>query len=522
MLRYLSVFLLSALCFTQAQAQYTNVLIDDINDPEEPSININPKNPSELVAGSNINNVYYSHDGGATWTKNQLSSQWGVWGDPCIVTDTLDHFYFFHLSWAPTGSWIDRIVCQRSDDAGQTWTVDSYTGLNGSKDQDKAWGVFDHSAPSAYKGNLYVTWTEFDEYSNPDPAFKSRIQFSRSTDLGVSWSTPLTISQFTGDCIDEDHTAEGAVPCVGPNGEVYVSWALNDTIYFDRSTDGGNTWLANDVVAATQPGGWDYSISGHDRCNGLPITAIDLSGGTHNGRIYINWSDQRNGPTDTDVWTCYSDDSGNTWSAPVRVNNDAPGKQNYLSWMCVDQSTGFVYVVFYDRRNYPGNQTDVCVAISMDGGVTYQNQIVSASPFLPSSSAFFGDYTNIAAVNGHVRPIWARMDNTASSVWTALMEVTASLNDAPFQFNTQVQVHPNPMQAQAIFQITCKEPTTLALKIYDISGRMVADVFAGRKFSSGTNDFSFENDHGTLQPGMYLAELSSSTGKRTIRLQIAE
>ncbi|MBK7266279.1 MAG: hypothetical protein IPI12_08095 [Ignavibacteriales bacterium] len=36
--------------------------------------------------------------------------------------------------------------------------------------------------------------------------------------------TAIKISDKSGDCVDEDNTVEGAVPAVGPNGEVYVSW----------------------------------------------------------------------------------------------------------------------------------------------------------------------------------------------------------------------------------------------------------------------------------------------------------
>ena len=62
------------------------------------------------------------------------------------------------------------------------------------------------------------------------------------------------------------------------------------------------------------PGGWDYDIPGINRCNGLPITVCDLSGGSNHGTIYINWTDQRNGTDDTDVWLAKSTDGGDTWT----------------------------------------------------------------------------------------------------------------------------------------------------------------------------------------------------------------
>ena len=34
------------------------------------------------------------------------------------------------------------------------------------------------------------------------------------------------------------------------------------------------------------------------------------------------------------------------------MNNDPPGKQQFFTWMAIDQSNGYLYVVFYDRRAY--------------------------------------------------------------------------------------------------------------------------------------------------------------------------
>ena len=63
--------------------------------------------------------------------------------------------------------------------------------------------------------------------------------------------------------------------------------------------------------------------------------------------------------------------------------------------MSVDQTTGSIYIVFYDRRNTTGDNTDVYMARSTDGGNNFSNVQISASSFLPNSSTFFGDYTNI-------------------------------------------------------------------------------------------------------------------------------
>jgi type IX secretion system substrate protein/BNR/Asp-box repeat protein len=517
---FLFIFLFSA------RGQFTNIMIDDVGNPEEPSIAINPQNTNEVVAGANIDNQYYSHDAGHTWTKQTLVSSWGVWGDPCIVTDTSGRFYFFHLSYTngPNG-WIDRIVCQRSDDAGITWPLESYTGLDNPKDEDKAWAVYDGNPVSAYKGTMYVTWTQFDAYGSTGSSDRSRILFSKSTDHGLTWSSPQTISQFTGDCIDSDNTAEGAVPAIGANGEVYVSWSLNDTIYFDRSTDGGQTWLATDLIVSTQPGGWDYSIAGHDRANGLPVTATDLSGGPYHGTIYVNWSDQRNGTFDTDVWLAKSTDSGNTWSLPVRVNNDAAGRQNYLCWMTVDQATGVVYFVFYDRRNFSSSSlnTDVYMAYSTDGGNTFTNVKISSSFFIPTASQFFGDYTNISAYNGIVRPVWARMTGGASSVWTAIVDYPTGINSADyFSLHAELKNFPNPFSETTSIAFNSAVRQKLSLQLTDITGRKIAAIFRDKAVGEGAVELEFDNNKYKLPPGIYVLELSNARYKEVAKMCIVK
>ncbi len=415
-------FILVCLFFTMnLLAQYQNVRVDGPQsiDPEEVAIAINPVNPNYLAAGANIDYYYSSSDGGFTWSESSMSSSLGVWGDPCLLYDSLGYVYFGHLSYGSgSGYWIDRIVVQRSTNNGTTWNDGAGIGFNPpTRNQDKEWLAVDHSQ-SPFHGNLYVTWTEFDDYGSSSPSDSSRIRFSKSTDAGLTWSTAKTISDVSGDCIDSDNTDEGAVPAVGPNGEIYVSWAGPLGLVFDKSTDGGETW-GNDVFVSTIPGGWDFDVSGISRCNGLPITMCDISNSQYNGNIYIGWSDQRNGTTNTDVFLVKSSDGGNTWSQPLKVNDDQTTRQQFFTWMTVDPSTGHIWAVFYDRRNTTGDATDVYVAKSTDGGDTFENLKVSESSFTPSQFVFFGDYTNIAALNGKIYPIWMRADNMTLSVWVA-------------------------------------------------------------------------------------------------------
>lgn len=495
--------------FMALSAQHQNILISTAYSPNEPSIIINPKNTNELYGGANIASYYFSDDGGYTWTEGTLESQeHGVWGDPVLLCDTAGAFYFFHLSNPPVGSWIDRIVCQKTETIGGQWNDGSYMGLNGNKAQDKHWAAVDWK-----NNNIYVTWTQFDQYGTADPAFKSNIMFSKSTDAGMSWSPAIQINQVSGDCVDDDNTTEGAVPAVGPEGQIYVSWVGPAGLVFDRSYDQGETWLEEDIFVADISGGWAYDIPGIYRANGLPVTTCDTSNGPGRGTIYINWTDQTNGLFDTDVWLVKSTDEGNTWSEPVRVNDDPPGKQQFFTWMTIDQTNGNLWFVFYDRRNYSNSNTDVYMALSDDGGETFTNFRVSDTPFIPSSNIFFGDYTNITAHNNVVRPIWARCQNSQMSIWTAIVDPTVvgveeEVSDGiPFSME---QNYPNPFAESTWISFKLHEAALVNLSVYDNVGRQVEVMINHEKLQPGKYTYRFDAYELDLAPGVYYFSLVSN------------
>jgi hypothetical protein len=496
-------------------AQFKNIQINNssANQPNEVSIAINPKNPNFISAGSNLNLFYSSSDGGNTWTQKLMSSVWKVWGDPCLIYDTNGNLFFAHLSDqrnTGTGYWIDRIVVQRSTSNGSTWDYDVGVGFSPpSKQQDKEWLCADYSN-SIYRNNLYLAWTEFDKYGSTNASDHSRILFSRSTNSGASWSNPIKISDNEGDCIDDDNTMEGAVPCTGPNGEVYLSWSGPFGIQFDKSTDGGVSF-SNDIYVANLNAGWAFDIPGINRANGFPVTACDISNSPYRGNIYINWSDQING--DTDIFLSKSTDGGTTWSFPLKVNNDLLPRHQFFNWMTVDPVTGKIYIIFYDRRdNLDPNstQTHVYIARSDDGGNSFMNIRISETPFFPLNTVFFGDYTNIAAYNGKIYPIWMRMDGNKMSVWNSVIDdsqlitsVNARTDHIP-EVTNLFQNYPNPFNPVTTINFQVEKETYVNLKVYDIIGNEIATLVNEIK-KPGSYNVSF--DGGKFSSGIYLYRL---------------
>ena len=399
-------------------------------NPAEVSIAINPQNPDNIIAGSlqigrppkpragSYN--YVTFDGGKTWktvpTPNPANL---VQGDDIVVFSSDGIAYHVHLSFdgirqARPARAENGMIVNVSKDGGNTWSngtaavnhVNTVTPF-----EDKPGMVVDNATASRFKGNVYVAWTRFDVYGSSNPEHRTQIYFTRSTDQGQTFSMPFRISDTGGDCLDSDNTVEGAVPAVGPNGEVYVVWAGPLGLVLDKSTDGGVTF-GKDRVIGDMPGGWDFSVEGLTRANGMPVTGVDLSNGPNKGTLYVNWIDARNG--DPDVFVMSSRDGGTTWSSPVRVNDDPVknGKVQFFTWMAVDPADGSINIVFYDRRYGTGTQTGLTLARSVDGGRSFVNHKIDLPQFNANNRVFFGDYSGISAYDGRVVPAFMHFDNS--------------------------------------------------------------------------------------------------------------
>jgi hypothetical protein len=521
---------LFALAIHSSFAQMLNIVIDSSGgSPNEPCIAIDPKNTNHMVAGSNINNYYVSSDGGYTWSKGLLTSTYGVWGDPVTIADTTGTFYYFHLARNPAittwPDYADRIVCQRMDTFGLGWTNGTFTGHLAPAMQDKHWVVVDRNT-----NTMYVTWTQFDKYASTSSADSSNILFSKSADQGNTWSTPMRLNKEAGDCMDEDFTVEGAVPCVGLHGEVFVAWCGYNKILFDRSYDGGITWMDSDKLVASVPGGWDYNVPGLNRCNGLSFIACDLSSGPYSGALYISWSDQKNGSNNTDVWICKSIDSGKSWSIPLLVNDDFTNTHQFMSSMSVDPSTGYVYVLFYDRRNYGISiATDVYLAVSKDGGATFTNHLISESPFVPNPGDFFGDYTYVSAFNGMVRPIWGRyntLETFKQKIVTAIIDSTITGPPPPpvnamanaTKANFGVRIYPNPVSGAATISYELAVAGNVSIYIADITGRSVMSLKDGAFLPAGRHIERVGLAEAGLSPGLYFLCVKNATANEIIKM----
>ena len=520
--RLLYAFLIMTVLFQPLSAFFPNIRLDSgpytSLEKQEVTIAVNPRDPDNLIAASIMLYSYYSFDGGLSWETNKVYSPYGSNGDPSVIFDRFGTAYLAYIIKVKYSS------IYKSYDGGKSWDAGKPAGVNPPMYFDKEWLAVDLT-DSPYKDRLYLAWSEFSHYYSFDPNDSTHIMFSYSTDQSRTWSTPVRVSDQKGDATDGDGTVEGAVPAVGPGGVVHLSWAGNYRIMFDQSFDGGETF-GKDIYVTDQPGGWEFNIPGLTRANGFAQTLCDTSHSPYRGNIYILWSDQRNGKDNTDIFLVKSTDQGRTWGEPVKVNCDTGRAHQFFPWGAIDPATGYLYVVFYDRRNHQNDSTDVYVAKSTDGGDTFVDFRVSVTPFLPDDRHFLGDYIGITALNGKIYPVWTRIDHGEYSIWTALVEEPVAVNisqqrqEQPVGFKLDANF-PNPFNEQTQIRFTIPAGNSdipVRLTLYNTRGQKVRTLVDG---ILPAGEYRVKLNGASLSAGIYFYELKAGSFRQTRKLVYA-
>ncbi|HPI86054.1 MAG TPA: GEVED domain-containing protein [Bacteroidales bacterium] len=394
-----------------------DVPVTSVNSTQsENSIFVNPTN-NQMVLNSNnstqnpVGNLYganyfLSEDGALTWGGSVNGAGGSNSGDPATAISLTGRQYvgFIDNNYGQSVSYSDN---------GVNWTRITAATQNGDLlDKNHLW--IDNSPTSPHEGNLYVAYTDFGASGWP-------IEVARSTNEGLAYQTPINVSS----AVNAGSHCQGVNIQTGPNGEVYVLWAIYDSWPSDessmglaRSFDGGASYEPSYRIINNIRGIRTTSIVKNMRKNSFPSMACDISNGENRGNLYIVWANIGvpgiNSGSDVDVYFIRSTDQGLTWSTPVKVNQDASGlgKKHYFPWITCDPENGALSVVFYDDRNVGSTQCEVYCANSFDGGETWEDFKVSDVAFTPSpipglADGYMGDYLGISARGGWVYPVWA-------------------------------------------------------------------------------------------------------------------
>jgi streptogramin lyase len=323
-------------------------------DVGEGTLGNTPAPPQPLTTGEPWVGEYFSIDGGARWQSTLLpgypqdTSAQGVSSplhgfttaaDPVIAAGTNGMFYYGGIAF-DRGSSLGTIFVARFMDLNNKEngniaensfpiryinTVPVAYGTSSPSDfLDKPWIAADIPRGSSScrlsvtqadgtvvpqtipAGNVYVAWANVATSSTG--VVTSTIYFSRSTNCGVTWSTPLAISK--GYAI-----SQGATIQIDPEtGIVYVAWRVihntptaNDGIAIAASLTGGQSFLPAITLVSLPPFNassptahafFDQGTTGYSfRTTAYPAMAVADSGiPLIPGPLYLAWSQRGEGP----------------------------------------------------------------------------------------------------------------------------------------------------------------------------------------------------------------------------------
>ena len=346
--------------------------------------------------------LFKSFDGGLTWrstllpgcpyadpqcTDTTLRGIYQAGADPVVRAGTNGMFYYAGLAFdratSPAGaSSVSSIFVARYNDLNNNENADPITYIdthivasgNASQFLDKPAmavdiprsgastcsfnanepGVGPNGGPltvhqSFAAGNVYITYTDF-LAGTKDNATPTHLMFTRSTDCGVTWSTPVQLN--TGNT-----TSQGSTIAVNAlNGNVYVAWrqfkstGIPDAIMIAQSTNAGRSFGAPVRISTFTPfdqGTTNTSI----RTNAYPSLTTDMF-----GFVYVGFSAKGLVASgDARVVVAGSID-GTHWTPPIMVDNPStnaqtnPSGRGHQIMPAITFANGRLTLLYYDLR----------------------------------------------------------------------------------------------------------------------------------------------------------------------------
>lgn len=456
-----------------------------------------------LIAGWNnyddttlLMGVARSTDGGHTWISDILAGH-DITSDPAVKAGGSGRWYYAYLAAGGFGGSDVDIFVRRSTDDGATWM----NPVDASQNAD-----FDDKPYIDARGDeVLVGWADF----GFSPA---KVRASRSTDGGVSFGSNNILS-------NNSVAGNGACPVIDPDGTYYMFWrdSWQDSLWVTRSTDQGANWSPDRGIVDMNP--LPSSLPGGFRIVNLPSADADPL----TGDLLVVWNDQRYG--DPDILSIRSTDGGQSWSTPIRINDDPGSEAQFFPWVTFDE-TGIAHVVWYDRRG-DGYLIDVYYARSLDGGGTFEENervtVAAFEPILPwdTSVDFIGDYNGIAATGETAYPFYQDSREGNQDVYVALIPGGAATIEeigAGVEFSTgsRLAAFPNPFRSTTRIEARARQSQSEeTVEIIGPDGRIL------RRLSlpgSGAIEWDGRDDSGRKLPaGSYVGRIKGASGS-TLRL----
>lgn len=273
-------------------------------------------------------------------------------------------------------------------------------------------------------GRVMISWTNFTSSRFNADGVELSVTYSDDVMTGnpPTWSKRAILNK-SGDGFTTGSMPRFG-PAGTQDAYVAYSVTLEDgsasNIAVAASHDGGATWETSVLTAKDWFGTMD-DVLGNDRTHEFPALAVDRSNGPNRGAVFVTYADNDNNDG-ADIAVQKSTDGGKTWT-PIRFVNANPGKDRaqWFPYITCDATTGRVSIIFYDQSyQTSGDLTQVLMTFSDDGGNTWSAPApLTARPFHAaygndSSAPNLGDYIGASSVNGTLYAVWAGTPNVVN------------------------------------------------------------------------------------------------------------
>jgi hypothetical protein len=394
-----------------------------------------------------------STNGGASWTTlaplassptnddrdaELIADGAGDWLAAWWSSDPIDGFTGFDSD----------ILASHSSDDGETWSPATWLNTNAPEDGQES------NSDIATDGDVWIAvWVSTDGLDGAIGRAARYVAFARSTDGGASWSAPAPIAE--GAEFDSYYLGKPQIETDGSTWVVVWSSAQGD-LRSTRSTDDGMSWST--PVSVTTPGNvglfpaiatdgsswgvvWmaypnvagDYDVAAASSSDGgqtwsAPVfvntnAAVD-AGNDFEPQIAIDGSswvvawtsdDDLGGTigTDYDIVYARSADGGASWSAPAPLNSYAASdaSMDYAASLASD-GAGRLIAAWQSQENLGGTigtDGDVLFSISDDGGLSW-SAAQALNGNAASDSGADGDVELATDAAGHWAAVWTSND----------------------------------------------------------------------------------------------------------------
>jgi hypothetical protein len=361
-----------------------------VKDHSESDIRVDPANPNHLIGQSKwfVNAEGYNHllgfyesfDGGHSWRVQGHVPGYEGWTDntdPVGAFDPWSNFYSlvlgYNFYYDKSGAHVYNngskqvnpgvppetvAVSVRPHTAGSdpnAWITkhDGHpdyvmTAKNANtSDPDKQWIAIDTNLSSPCYRTVYAMYTVF--VFNPSYVFVSTAR-ANADGTHSDWTTPQTLPTRNGEPWDSY-----VLPHITPDGTVYTtitngppkqgfSSADVDLAY---STDCGATWRGPlPVVSGINVPTYQNTTFREGIVDSFAVGTRAVA--PHTYPLYVTYEDGSLGVSS--IWLTASYDMGQTWTAPILVNDNTTPADELQPNLTVDAASGKVAVAFYDRR----------------------------------------------------------------------------------------------------------------------------------------------------------------------------